>query len=60
MEQDEYEHLLGVTLGKPKTFTKGKIGSFFPSSKVNRLLTFKDEMNTIANDGLDTQPQNES
>ena len=55
-EKDEYEHLLG----KPKSFTKGKIGNFFPSNKVNRLLTFKDEMNTIANDGFDTNPQNET
>lgn len=55
-EKDEYEHLLG----KPKLFTKGKIGNFFPSNKVNRLLTFKDEMNTIANDGAEANPQNET
>ena len=39
---DDYEHL-----GKPKMFTKGKIGSFYPTNKVNKLLTFKNEMNTI-------------
>ena len=55
-EKDEYEHLLG----KPKLFTKGKIGSFYPSNKVSKLLTFKDEMNTIAHDGLDSNPQNEN
>ena len=56
IEKDSYEHLLG----KPKLFTNGKIGAFFPTNKVNKLLTFKDEMNTIANEGLDTNPQNET
>jgi len=54
-EVDDYEHL-----GKPKLFTKGKIGNFYPTNKVNKLLTFKDEMNTIADDGIDTRPQNDS
>ena len=41
--EDEY-----ANLGRPKLFTKGKIGTFYPTNKVNKLLTFKDEMNTIA------------
>ena len=55
MEKDEYEHLLGAQLGKPRLFTKsGKVGNFYPTNKVNKLLTFKDEMNTINNDGIDS------
>lgn len=44
---DDYQHL-----GKPKLFTKGRIGTFYPTNKVNRLLTFKNEMNTIHDESM--------
>jgi hypothetical protein len=53
MDVEDYEHL-----GKPTLFTKGRIGSYYPTNNVNRLLTFKDEMNTIKVE--DKAPQNET
>ena len=40
MDRDEYDRLRPTL----KLMTRGKIGNYFPTNKVNKLLHFRDEM----------------